>query len=467
MSVQRLFGTNGVRGVFGKDLTLDLALRLSYALATYYREGPLLLAYDGRYSSPLIADVIKAGLNAMGIDVHDAGLVPTPCLQYCTRRLGYRGGVMITASHNPPEYNGIKVMASDGVEIPREDELRIEEVYFSNRFMESRGIGIDKRLGDAVGIYLQGIISLVDIDRIRSKGMKVVVDLGNGAQAVAVPRMLEMLGCKVVTLNERIDGSFPGRGSEPTIDNLGDLATKVRESNADLGVAYDGDGDRSIFCDEEGNVYTGDRSGALLVEQVLTKEVQSGSGSRNGNGNGSRSGSRELKVVTPVNSSMLIDIVAARYGAKVIKTKVGSVEVSREMVRASALVGLEENGGFMYSKHIPVRDGAMSTALMLEALASRGEPLSKIMSGYKRFYQYKTKFPCSREQASRVIDALKGRSLRVESIDGVKIWVDDESWVMVRQSGTEPIIRLYAESSDEQRLRSMVDSYTELIRSLL
>ncbi|MEM0367570.1 MAG: phosphoglucosamine mutase [Candidatus Nitrosocaldus sp.] len=453
MSMRRLFGTNGVRGVFGKDLTLDLALRLSYALATYYREGPLLLAYDGRYSSPLIADVVKAGLNTMGIDVHDAGLVPTPCLQYCTKRLGYRGGVMITASHNPPEYNGIKVMASDGVEIAREDEFMIEEIYFSNKFMQSKGIGRDERLNNAVDIYLQGITSLVDVDRIRSKGLKVVVDLGNGAQAVAASRLLNMLGCKVVALNERIDGSFPGRGSEPTVDNLGELTTRVRDSSADLGVAYDGDGDRSIFCDEQGNIYTGDRSGALLVEHVLAKEVQ-GVGVN-------------VNVVTPVNSSMLIDIVATKYGAKVIKTRVGSVEVSREMVRASALVGLEENGGFMYAKHIPVRDGAMSTALMLEALASRGEPLSRIMSSYKRFYQYKTKFPCSREQASRVIDALRDKSLRVESIDGVKIWVDDESWIMVRQSGTEPIMRLYAESSDEQRLRSMVDSYMRMIMSLL
>ncbi|MEM0030197.1 MAG: phosphoglucosamine mutase [Candidatus Nitrosocaldus sp.] len=450
MSMRRLFGTNGVRGVFGKDLTLDLALRLSYALATYYREGPLLLAYDGRYSSPLIADVVKAGLNTMGIDVHDAGLVPTPCLQYCTKRLGYRGGVMITASHNPPEYNGIKVMASDGVEIAREDEFMIEEIYFSNKFMQSKGIGRDERLNNAVDIYLQGITSLVDVDRIRGKGLKVVVDLGNGAQAVAASRLLNMLGCKVVALNERIDGSFPGRGSEPTVDNLGELTTRVRDSSADLGVAYDGDGDRSIFCDEQGNIYTGDRSGALLVEHVLAKGV-----------------GVEVNVVTPVNSSMLIDIVATKYGAKVIKTRVGSVEVSREMVRASALVGLEENGGFMYAKHIPVRDGAMSTALMLEALASRGEPLSRIMSSYKRFYQYKTKFPCSREQASRVIDALRDKSLRVESIDGVKIWVDDESWIMVRQSGTEPIMRLYAESSDEQRLRSMVDSYMRMIMSLL
>jgi phosphomannomutase/phosphoglucomutase len=449
----RLFGTNGVRGVFGKDLTLDLALRLSYALATYYREGPLLLAYDGRHSSPLIASVVKAGLNAMGIDVHDAGLVPTPCLQYCTKRLGYRGGIMITASHNPPEYNGIKVMASDGVEVPREDELKIEDIYFEERFMQSKGIGRDERLGDAVDLYLQGIRSLVDVDRIRSKGMKVVVDLGNGAQAVAVPRLLNSLGCKVVTLNGMIDGSFPGRGSEPTIDNLGELASSVKANGADLGIAYDGDGDRSIFCDEQGNIYTGDRSGALLVEHVLAKE-----------GEGQRG---KVKVVTPVNSSMLIDMVAARYNAKVIKTKVGSVEVSREMVRASALVGLEENGGFMYAKHIPVRDGAMSTALMLEALALRDEPLSSLIGRYKRFYQYKTKFPCTREQSSSIIDALKGTSSRVETIDGIKVWVDDESWIMVRQSGTEPIMRLYAESSSEQRLKQMVDAYVEKIRSLL
>ncbi|MCS6768709.1 MAG: phosphoglucosamine mutase [Candidatus Nitrosocaldus sp.] len=461
----RLFGTNGVRGVFGKDLTLDLALRLSYALAAYYKEGPLLLAYDGRHSSPLLADVVKAGLNAMGIDVHDAGLVPTPCLQYCTKRLGYKGGIMITASHNPPEYNGIKVMASDGVEIAREDELRIEEIYHSSSIQKKSlsnpkaagavarvflGIGKDERLNGAVDTYLQGITSLVDVDRIRSKGMKVVVDLGNGAQANAVPRLLSILGCKVTTINERIDGSFPGRGSEPTLENLGELARRVRESNADLGVAYDGDGDRSMFCDEHGSVYTGDRSGAVLIEHVLAREGGGGA-----------------KVVTPVNSSMLIDMVAAKYGAEVIRTKVGSVEVSREMVRRSALIGLEENGGFMYARHIPVRDGAMSTALMLEALAVRGEPLSSIIGRYRRFYQYKTKFPCTREQSSRIIDALRSTSPRIESIDGVKVWVDDESWIMVRQSGTEPIMRLYAESSDEQRLKQMIDIYTERIRSLL
>jgi phosphomannomutase/phosphoglucomutase len=450
----RLFGTNGVRGVFNKDLTLDLALRLSYALGTYFKEGKVLLGYDGRYSSPLLADVVTAGLNAMGLDVYNAGLVPTPCLQYCVKRLGYDGGVMITASHNPPEYNGIKVMARDGVEIPREEESIIEEIFFSSNFKLSDRLGREYSISNAIDVYINGILSLVDYDAIRSKGFKVVVDLGNGAQAVAVPRLLDALGCKVITINERIDGSFPGRGSEPTVDNLHDLKAKVIDSNADLGVAYDGDGDRSIFCDEHGNIYTGDRSGAILIDHILKQ---------------SKGYSNDVKIVTPINSSMLIDIVASKYRAKVIRIKVGSVEVSREMLRSNALLGLEENGGFMYARHIAVRDGAMSTALMLEALAVSNNSLSELNSMHRWFYQYKTKFQCSSTESLRVIEELRNdaKDKRVESIDGIKIWIDDESWVMVRQSGTEPIMRLYAEASDDVRLKDIVRLYTEKIRSIL
>ncbi len=450
----RLFGTNGVRGVFNKDLTLDLALRLSYALGTYFKEGKVLLGYDGRYSSPLLADVVTAGLNAMGLDVYNAGLVPTPCLQYCIKRLGYDGGVMITASHNPPEYNGIKVMARDGVEIPREDEGIIEEIFSSSNFKLSDRLGGEYSISNAIDVYINGILSLVDYDAIRSRGFKVVVDLGNGAQAVAVPRLLDALGCKVITINERIDGSFPGRGSEPTVDNLHDLKSKVIDNSADLGVAYDGDGDRSIFCDEHGNIYTGDRSGAILIDHILKQY---------------KGYSNDVKIVTPINSSMLIDIVASKYRAKVIRIKVGSVEVSREMIRSNALLGLEENGGFMYARHIAVRDGAISTALMLEALAVSNNSLSELNSMHRRFYQYKTKFQCSSTESLRVIEELRNdaKDKRIESIDGIKIWIDDESWVMVRQSGTEPIMRLYAEASDEVRLKDIVRSYTEKIRSIL
>ncbi len=448
----RLFGTNGIRGVFGKDLTLDLALDVSYALAAYFRDRPLVVGYDGRHSSVALSKVVRAGLRAQGIDVADAGLVPTPCLQYCVKKLGYRGGVMITASHNPPEYNGIKVMAPDGVELPREEELRVEDIYFQKKFSTTNSeVGNDVKEEKAIETYIDGILSLVGADRIRSKKLTAVLDIGNGAQVVAAPKLMEQLGCKVITINSTIDGSFPGRGSEPAPDNLAQLSEAVRNNSADLGIAYDGDGDRSIFCDELGNVLTGDRSGAILIEHILSKD------------DGSR------KIVTPVNSSMLIDMTAGRFNAQVIKTKVGSVEVSRQMLDSSALIGLEENGGFMYGRHLPVRDGAMSSALMLEAIASRSKPLSELVGGLPRFYQHKAKFACTKDQSAKIMEQLLGkeRGKRIETLDGVKIWINDTSWVMVRQSGTEPVLRLYAESSEAKFLDEIVRRYTEDITRVI
>lgn len=445
----RLFGTNGVRGVFGEDLTLDLALEVSYSLATYFHDKPILVGYDGRHSSPIISKVVRAGMNALGIDVANAGLIPTPCLQFCVKRLGYKGGTMITASHNPPEYNGIKAIAHDGVELSREDELKVEAIYFNKNFRY-----LDHKIGDgtdehrAIESYIDGIKSLVNADLIISKKLTVVLDLGNGAQAVTAPKLMQELGCKIITINSTIDGSFPGRGSEPTPDNLDLLSKTVQQNSADLGIAYDGDGDRSIFCDEKGNVYGGDESGAILTDHIL-------------------SNNKHAKVVTPINSSALLDIIARKYNATVIRTKVGSVEVSREMLKSNALIGLEENGGFMYGKHIAVRDGAMTSVLMLELIASRSKRLSQVIGELPKFHQHKTKFKCTKEQSNRVVEHLTSNAKgKVETLDGVKIWVDDFSWVMVRQSGTEPVMRLYAESNDSNLLNEIVESYSKEIRNI-
>jgi phosphomannomutase/phosphoglucomutase len=445
----KLFGTNGIRGVFGKDLTLDLALQISYTLATYFHDRPVLVAYDGRHSSVILSKIVRAGFNAQGVDVGNAGLVPTPCLQYCVNKLGYKGGVMVTASHNPPEYNGIKAMAPDGIELSREEELKVEEIYFSKTFKSlDHIIGNDTEERRAVDTYIDGITSLVDADLIRRKKLKIVLDLGNGAQTITAPKLLQSLDCKAIVINSKIDGSFSGRGSEPTPDNLSLLSQTVRENSADFGVAYDGDGDRSIFCDERGNVYGGDKSGVILADHVLSKNSNA-------------------RVVTPINSSMMIDIIAGKWNAKITRTKVGSVEVSREMAKNNALIGFEENGGFMYGKHIAVRDGAMTTSLMLDMVASKSAPLSELMNALPKFYQYKTKFACTKEQSTSVVEHLSKASGRTETLDGLKIWVNDSSWVMVRQSGTEPVMRLYAESNDSKFLNEMVQDYTAKVSKIV
>jgi phosphomannomutase/phosphoglucomutase len=455
----RLFGTNGVRGIFGEEFTIDLVIDLSYSLATYFNKGPIIVGYDGRKSSPILSKLVRSVINSAGLNVGNARLVPTPCLQYATKYLGYNGGIMITASHNPPDYNGLKPIASDGVEIPREDELKVEGIYYSHKFPRSDGFGQDHFNESIIDSYADAVLALVDVEKIRAREFKVVMDTGNGAQATVAPYLAQILGCKVITINGNVDGYFPGRGPEPSTQNLDLLSSMVKDAKADFGVAYDGDGDRSIFCDEKGIVHWGDKTGALLVRHLL------------------KTRHKNAEVVCPINTTMAVSLVVQDEGSKVIYTKVGSVEVSREMVARKSIIGLEENGGFMYGKLNEVRDGVMTTALVLDMLASttttttnKQQTFSEMISSLTKIFQYKTKFECPTKQVADDIAnvCLKhGSPQKVETLDGVKIWIDDETWVMVRRSGTEPLVRMYAESTDKSLLDSKVEEYSALIKSRL
>jgi phosphomannomutase/phosphoglucomutase len=450
----RLFGTNGVRGIFGQDLDLEFVMAISRSLASYFAKGPILVGFDGRLSSPLLARVVSASLNSVGLDTAQAGLVPTPCLQFATKRSRYEGGIMVTASHNPPEYNGIKAIAKDGIEISREDESIVEGIFNSRTVSQIKNIGTEISDETVMASYLDSVIGIVDSRKISAKGFKIVMDAGNGTQALVAPILAQRLGCRVLTLNGNVDGHFPGRGSEPTLNNLESLSALVRSTNADLGVAYDGDGDRSIFCDENGQVIWGDKLGASLIEYLL------------------KNGYEGTEIVCPINTTMIVSIVAESHGSRVVHTKVGSVEVSREMLKRKALLGLEENGGFMNARLNCVRDGALTTLSVLEMLSSQSGKvkLSKEIMGLPRVYQYKTKFICrARELAEGIVDlcASHGTNLKVELVDGVKIWIDEETWVMVRPSGTEPLVRMYAESTDKDLLDSKVREYSNLIQKQL
>ncbi len=446
----RLFGTNGVRGVYGQELTHKVVIDLCYSLATHFGKRPIVVGNDGRTSGPALSRVVRSTLNSAGLDVGNAGLVPTPCLQYAAKKLGYNGGIMITASHNPPQYNGIKPTAADGVEISREDEMKVEDIYYSRTFDRVDGSGQDHPDDSVIEKYIGAALALVDSDRIRKRKFTVVMDVGNGAQAVVAPILAQKLGCKVIVINGQIDGGFPGRGSEPTPENLEALTETVRSSGADFGAAYDGDGDRSMFCDDKGVVHWGDKTGALLVNHLLSHKHKG------------------AEVVCPINTTMLLSIITERAGSRLIHTKVGSVEVSREMVRRKALLGLEENGGFMYGALNQVRDGAMATALVLDMLAAQDASFSDLVAQLPRMYQFKTKFVCkSRDVIDAAVKACieHGSPRRVETLDGAKVWIDEATWIMVRPSGTEPLIRMYGESTDKSLLDSKVEEYKKLVQS--
>ena len=438
----RLFGTNGIRGIFGKTLTLDFVSDITLSIASFFKKGPILIGYDGRESSVIISKIVSAALRSTGLDCAVCGLVPTPCLQFATKKLGYNGGIMVTASHNPPEYNGIKVVAKDGIEISREDERKVEEFYFKKEWKTSKRYGLVTNEIRATGEYLRGIKAQVNTSKIRSQRLKVVLDLGNGAQAVTAPLLCRELGCEFIVINEKIDGSFPGRGSEPTPQNLTKLASTVTRSKADFGIAFDGDGDRSIFCDEKGN---GDRSALLLSKYILDRYPES-------------------KVVTSVNSTSIIEKIAAKTGSKVIRTKVGSVEVSRKMVSENAIIGFEENGGFMYGRNNQVRDGCMAMALVLELLSSK-RSLSEEMATLPPSYTTKDKIECSKDNFKKIIRTLKGEPYKKDLTDGIKIFFGGSSWVMVRLSGTEPIARIYAESDSQANLDDIFCKYMLKIKS--
>ena len=445
----KFFGTNGIRGVFPDDFNLEFIHDMTLSIGTYFEKGPILIGYDGRDSSPLICKIITSTLNSIGINCNIAGLVPTPCLEYAVKSLGYSGGIMITASHNPPQYNGIKPAGKDGVEISREDELLIEDIYLKKNWLSNpEKWGTTEEETRSIETYLNGIKSHVNSKLIESKSFKVVLDLGNGAQAVTAPDFCKKVNCETILVNETIDGKFPGRGSEPTPQNLSVLSKTVVENQADFGIAFDGDGDRSIFCDNLGNILTGDRSALILIQHILTKNPNS-------------------LVVTCLNSGTNTEVLTEKYNSKVIRTKVGSVEVSRKMLSTNALIGFEENGGFMFGKHNQVRDGCMSLGLMLDFLSTTNNSLSQEISQLPPSFTTKDKIECSEENANKIISSLKDEFPNSDTSDGIKITLDEKNWVMIRPSGTEPIIRIYAESTDQENLEALMTKFLQKVKSII
>ena len=256
------------------------------------------------------------------------------------------------------------------------------------------------------------------------------------------------MNCNVFTINEEINGDFPGRGSEPTPQNLDKLSNLVVNTSSNFGIAFDGDGDRSIFCDENGKILTGDSSALLLCNYLLEKYPNS-------------------QVVTCLNSGNIIERIVQKSNSDVVRTKVGSVEVSRRMVKDDALVGYEENGGFMFGKHNHVRDGAMTLALMLDLLSKSQISLSKNIENLPLSFTTKTKLECSLEQSKIIISEFLKEFPDSDTSDGIKIQVDSDNWVMIRSSGTEPIIRIYGESNSQQNLDSLISKFVAKTKSIL
>ena len=456
VSSKKLFGTDGIRGITNEWFTPEQVTRLALAIGSFFEEGSkLLVGRDSRAGNSFIVKSVMSALLSAGIKVYYAGLVPTPALQYYVKHHDFDGGIMVTASHNPSEYSGIKVIVNDGIELPREAEREIEEIYWKRRFRRTSwsALGRDvKSVNDVNEFYIMGVLKLLDIEKIRRQRLKVVIDPANNVGALTTPKLLRAIGVKVTVINGDLS-HLPDRQPEPVPENLVEAAAVVKALRADIGIAHDGDADRAIFIDDKGRVIPGDRTAVLLCRHIVENRGERKPG----------------RVVTAVSSSTLVEEILSKYNIEVVWTRVGSIDISRTMTSLGAIAGFEENGGFMYPKHQYVRDGAMTLGLMLELLSTEKRRLSDLYDELPRRYIIKTKVPIkNRRDAVKVVEELKVqyRAERVIDVDGIKV-IGKDYWFLVRPSGTEPVMRIFVESGSEESTKKIYNDIVSTIKDLL
>jgi len=449
MTIKRLFGTFGVRRIANQELTPEFASKLAAAYGTLVKRT-VAVGGDPRTSTEMIKHSVIAGLLSSGCKVIDLGILPTPAVQFAVRNY-YDGGVMITASHNPPKYNGLKFVDQDGIGIPEEMELKIEDMFFNENpdRVSWNGIGEVFKNSGIINEYIENVFNRVDSAIIKKANLKVIVDCGSGAACFTTPYLLRKLGCEVTTMNCQPDGFFPGRNPEPTAENLKELREVVKSTNADLGIAHDGDADRTICIDEKGDFIFGDKTFALVEKDML---IENGGGT----------------IVTTVATSAAIYDIAKEYGGEVIATRVGDLLVARELKDRNGLFGGEENGGLIFPDFVYGRDAALSTAKIVEILSKEGKPISELIEGLPKYCSAKLKVECpddlKTEVMKKIVDATY--DYEVDTKDGVKI-LTDKGWVIIRPSGTEPIFRCFAEAENQKEAKKMAEWGISLVKENL
>ncbi len=440
----KIFGTFGVRGVYPDFLNEDFALRMARAFGTFlksFKNRPkVVVGRDTRRTGESIKESFISGLLSSGVDVVDVGILPTPLIQFSTRFLKVDGGAVITASHNPPEYNGIKLLEGNGMGLSRKKESIVEDIFESGKFYRAswwESGSISRK--DTKIDYFSSVLDRVDLDSIRSRKPFVVADEAGGAGALVLPELLEILGCKVLSVNSHVSGFFSARNPEPNESNLKDTEKIVRSISPDLAVAQDGDADRAVFMTREGEFVQGDKTFALVEKFVLS--------------------AKKGPVVTTVATSNIVDEVAKEFGVNVYRTKVGDLVVTGKLLEVDGVIGGEENGGVIFPDLVLGRDGIFTTVKIVEAISKSGRSFEELLSELPKFYQIKDKIRVSGDRRSAVLkfaELVEKEGYEVDLTDGAKVIFED-GWVLVRASGTEPIIRIFSESKIEGKEKEYHD----------
>ncbi|PGF16023.1 phosphoglucosamine mutase [Natrinema sp. CBA1119] len=450
----QVFGSSGTRGVANEELTPAFVLRVAKAAGTTWGGGRggdrVAIARDTRHTGRMLADAAASGLASTGTDVDRLGIVPTPGTQAYAEREGVPV-MVITASHNPPPYNGVKLVGSDGVELSISALEDIEETLLAESFTVAPWdeTGRVREIDGVKREYVDGLLAAADREVIADADLTVALDPGHGAGSLTSPEFFRELGCRVVTVNAQPDGHFPGRDPEPVPDNLADLGRLVRATDADVGIAHDGDADRAIFFDENGDYVEGDATLAALA----AAELEAGD-----------------TTVSAVNvSQRLVDVVTA-VGAELELTPIGSTNIITRIEELEANgervpVAGEGNGGIFFPEYRLSRDGAFTAARFLELVAER--PVSEIVAPYDGYVNVRRNVEYeSTAERDAMLDAAANHAqasdAELNTRDGYRLDHGD-AWVLARPSGTEPLVRIYAEAREGDRAEELVDDMYEAL----
>lgn len=439
MEHEAQFTISGLRGVWGDTLTEANARVHIEAFAVFLQKRGaqrVILARDPRISGPLISEIAINILTNAGFEVINAGIIPTPTIIFLIRTQNYDGGIMLTASHNPPEYNGIKFLTSSAFYANQKEVDEIKNYKGTIPEKRSGGVLTD---GSLLGSnHVEHVLKHTDVEKIKTKKFRVVIDTINGAGYALGPDLLEMLGCEVTIMNGTPDGKF-AHIPEPLPANLVGLGEKVKEIGADIGFALDPDADRLVVCDENGEIVFEEYTLSLAIKSVLAKTPGD--------------------IVTNLSTSNTNEDLVRNVGYTNYRTPVGEGNVVAGILEHAAVIGGEGGGGVIYPKVNLCRDSLTGMALILESLVDEAKPVSEIVASLPHYEFVKTKFPFSgnlKETIEKIIHAFPEGT--VDRQDGLRIDFSDRSWVQLRASNTEPIIRIYAEAKTKERAEELISN---------
>jgi phosphomannomutase len=431
---------SGVRGIFGYALTPQIAMQYAATFGILQKRGKIVVGRDSRQTGPAMFHAIVSGLLSVGCDVVDLGVVSTPTVLLAVEESDAMGGLSITASHNPSEWNAMKFVDENGMFLfPEKAAEMLSKVKDRPDFAEWNAQGTLTKDENAIERHLDKIrkISYIDIEKIKAKKFKVVLDSVNGAGCEMSEKLLKEFGCEVIHINGEPTGDF-AHNPEPLEKNLQQIIAEVRKQKAEIGFVTDPDVDRLAIVDENG-VFVGEEFSLLLAEDfVLSKNPGD--------------------VVTNLSSSMASDDLAKKYGVKVHRTRVGEINVGKKMVEIKSPVGGEGNGGIICPEVHYTRDAPAGMALILGLLAERNQPLSQIVAEIPRYHFAKDKIKVDPSKLDEIMEKVPSifADYELDYTDGIKV-LGDKWWIHIRKSGTEPIIRVYVESESVEKSQQICD----------